>query len=76
MYIIVSTPTETCITDISTMQLYNSEYKLVAKGFLRIMAAMWNKNIVALKSTITEILCGAGIAGSERECLRNRLFLY
>ena len=49
MYIIVSTPTETFITDIPTMQLYNSEGKLVAKGFLRIMAAIWNKNIVALE---------------------------
>lgn len=43
MYIIVSTPTETFITDIPTMQLYNSEGKHVAKRFLRIMTAMWNK---------------------------------
>lgn len=49
MYIIASTQNEAFITDIPAMQLYNSEGKLVAKGFLRIMAAMWNKNIVALE---------------------------
>lgn len=49
MYIIVSTPTETFITDIPTMQLYTAQGKLITKGFLRIMAAMWHKNIAALE---------------------------
>lgn len=49
MYIIAITPTETFTADATTMTLYNSQGKPVVKGFLRIMAAMWNKNIVALE---------------------------
>lgn len=49
MYIIAITPTETFTADVTTLTLYNSQGKPVTKGFLRIMAAMWNKNIVALE---------------------------
>lgn len=49
MYIIAVTPMETYTADPTTMMLYNSQGKVIVKGFLRIVATMWSKNIVALK---------------------------
>ena len=49
MFITAITPTETYIADASTLTLYDSNGNILAHGFLRIVATMLRKNIVAVK---------------------------